>query len=52
MVVLMRFVMVIAFAVSLFAVSPRQAERKSLGALRGEVKDMRKIENVQREENA
>jgi hypothetical protein len=51
MVVLIRFVVVIAFAVSLFFVSPRQAQRKSLRALKGEVKDVRKIENVQREEN-
>jgi len=40
MVDLMRLLMVIALAVSLFVMSPRQAQRKSLRALRREVKDM------------
>jgi hypothetical protein len=51
MVDLMRLLMVIAFTVSLFVVSPRQTRRKSRRALRGEVKDVRRTDNRQGEGN-
>jgi hypothetical protein len=43
----MRLLMVIAFAVSSFFISPRLTRRKSLRALRGDVKDVCRSENVQ-----
>jgi hypothetical protein len=51
MVGLIRLLIVIASVVSLFALSPRKAQRMSRRALTGDVKDGRAVENVQQGEN-
>jgi len=51
MVNLMRFLIVMASVISLFVLNPLKAQRMSRHELKGEVKNMRKAENMQQREN-